>query len=286
MPNKPKSKNMTPPNFEYIQSLIDNKVQESLTLDYKRELTNNREIAKDISSFANTSGGKIIYGIDETDGVPHSKNWIVRKDVKEKIESIILSSIQPEIKGYSIFDIVNPDDLSQAIFIVDIPESLNAPHMADHRYFIRRNFQSEPMEDFEVKNAIFKKGLRKALEFEVSQNLQSIDKIRTSLDKYKNARKRVPILLIPLQTEAWRAIVSSGILYVLEDIADTLVNAYNVIHEVNYLIDSLRFEKYGIELGTYTSVYESKPEYGTWIPVIIDEKISAIKVLLGHIEFG
>jgi predicted HTH transcriptional regulator len=142
---------MTSINLEYIQSLIDNEIKESLNLDYKRELNNNKEIAKDVSSFANTNSGKIIYGVDEKDGLPNSINWIDSKDVKEKIECVILDHIQPEIKGFNIYSIENPENRSQAIFVVDIPESSDAPHMANHRYYIRRNFKSEYMEDYEVK---------------------------------------------------------------------------------------------------------------------------------------
>lgn len=274
-------------NLESINNLINEKIKESLNLDYKRELDehNNNEIAKDISAFANASGGKIIYGISEKDGLPSSINWIESKGVKEKIEDIILNHIQPELKGYEIYSIENPDNHSQAIFIVEIPESSDAPHMANHRYYIRRNFKSEYMEDSEVKNAIFRKGLRKALEFEVKQNLEMTEKILQRLNMYKGqwapSKERAPILLIPFYTEAWRAIVGSGILFILKDKA-TLVEAYNIIHEINYLIDSLRYEKYSY--GAFTQV-DSATASGTWIPGIIIEKTEKVKNVLQQIKF-
>ncbi len=160
-----------------VQSLIENKIEESLTLEYKRELDkNNNEIAKDISAFANTSGGTIIYGIDESGGVPTSISWIKAKNTKEKIENIILTNIQPRIKDVMINPILNPDTSSQAIFVVNVPESPDAPHMANHRYYRRYNFQSIPMEDYEVKDAIFRKGLRKSLYFEISNNIDLCEK--------------------------------------------------------------------------------------------------------------
>ena len=52
-----------------IQSLIENKVPESKTLDYKRELKfdekSKAEFIYDISSFYNTEGGCIIIGLEE-----------------------------------------------------------------------------------------------------------------------------------------------------------------------------------------------------------------------------
>jgi len=70
--------------LEDIQKLIENKIEESLTLEYKRELSrNNKEIAKDISAFANTSGGVIIYGIEEKGHIPISKSWIETKNYQK-----------------------------------------------------------------------------------------------------------------------------------------------------------------------------------------------------------
>jgi predicted HTH transcriptional regulator len=56
--------------FEDIKRLKDNSVPESKTLEYKKDLTlkndyNKKEFLSDISAFANTSGGDIIYGIKE-----------------------------------------------------------------------------------------------------------------------------------------------------------------------------------------------------------------------------
>lgn len=276
-------------NLESINNLINEKIKESLNLDYKKELDErNNEIAKDISAFANASGGKIIYGVDEKDGLPSSINWIESKGVKEKIEDIILTHIQPEIKGYDIYSIENSDNHSQAIFVVDIPESSDAPHMADYRYYIRRNFKSEPMEDSEVKNAIFRNGLRKALEFEVLQNLDLAKKTSQRLEIYTNywvpSKERIPLLLIPFYSEAWRATVSSGILFILKDKANALVEAYSLIHEINYLFDSLRYEKYGVEKSVFTQFDDSKPEHGTWIPRIISDKIRKLEGILQKVK--
>ncbi len=273
-------------DLESINNLINNKIKESLNLDYKRELNKpHDEIAKDVSAFANANGGKIIYGIDEKDGLPSSINWMESKGVKGRFEDIILTQIQPEIKGYDIYSIENPDNHTQAIFVVDIPESSDAPHMANHRYYIRRNFKSEYMEDSEVKNAIFRKGLRKALEFEVLQNLDLANKTSKSLEKYMlYSGKRAPIILVPFYDDAWRGVVSSGLLFILKERATTLVEAYSKIHEINYLIDSLRYENYGEEQCAYTQVFDSNPQHGTFIPWIIIDKLQKLQGILQKVK--
>ena len=59
-----------------LQDLIDQKVEESLELEYKGPdalgATDGKknEISKDVSAFANSAGGTIIYGIVESSGPP------------------------------------------------------------------------------------------------------------------------------------------------------------------------------------------------------------------------
>ena len=57
-----------------LEKMISGQVQESLHLDYKRSMAvsnkNRTEIAKDVSSFANSDGGIIVYGIEEEKHLP------------------------------------------------------------------------------------------------------------------------------------------------------------------------------------------------------------------------
>ena len=75
-----------------IISLIKNKAEESINLDFKSsdslgsEPSKKKELSKDVSSFANSDGGIIIYGIEENnhvaeslsfvDGNTYTKEWI------------------------------------------------------------------------------------------------------------------------------------------------------------------------------------------------------------------
>ena len=275
---------MTPiHSLEDIESLIQDQIGESLTLEYKKDLgTKNSEIAKDISAFANTSGGVIIYGIEEDGRIPTSKHWIEGAKIKEKIENIILTVIQPRLRDVVINPISNPENSSQAIFVVNIPESPDSPHMADHSYYRRYNFQSVPMEDYEVKDVIFRKGLRKSLYFEISKNFELCDKSLNLIEEIFRFRyeQRQHIVFIPFYTDAWNAITSSGLLFVLKEEAQKLVELYSLIHEINYLIDC---QKYGVEIVN-TPIYKSSPEHGTYIPAILQAKLGKLYGLLN--DFG
>ena len=266
-----------------IQKLIEGKIKESLTLDYKEKLVSNNEIAKDISSLANTLGGMIVYGIIEKNNLPVSINWIESKGKRERIENVLISHIQPKIEEYEINSIENPSDASKAIFTVYVPKSLNAPHMANYRYYKRHQFQSIPMEDHEVKEVIFKRGLKEALIFEVSRNLELVKKtLKLIEDIYEYPpKKRKPIVFIPFYTETWRAIISSGLLPLLKEKAKQFIKAYNIIHEVNNLIDC---QKYGLEVVVTPSYTKSSLDHGKYIHAIIREKVQELHIILNELS--
>ena len=146
-----------PKTLEEVQQLILNQIQESLHLDYKGGdaldplRVRAAEIAKDVSSFANSDGGAIIYGVGEEnqlpskidDGVDHNRFS------RERLEQIIQSNISPKIDGVEVVQI--PISIERSIYAVWVPKSFRGPHQAsDCRYYKRFNFQSAPMEDYEI----------------------------------------------------------------------------------------------------------------------------------------
>lgn len=144
-----------------LQKLITDQLQESLQLDYKQSDALAKtspcqtEIAKDVSAFANSAGGRIIYGIVEANNLPVSIDGGVDPATitREWIENTIISKIQPRIPGI----VIKPIPLATGgnAYVIDIPQATTfAPHQAGHRYYRRYNFQSVPMEDYEVKDAM------------------------------------------------------------------------------------------------------------------------------------
>ena len=60
---------------EALLKLYDGQVPEGKTIDYKVELPGTSDAARkdflvDLSSFANASGGHIVYGMEEAEGLP------------------------------------------------------------------------------------------------------------------------------------------------------------------------------------------------------------------------
>jgi len=138
-----------------IDVLISMGIEEDIHLDYKLELPakqndkGKKELAKDVSAFANSDGGYIIYGVEEKDHKPVNKVGIDSIGTKEKIENICLHYVQPHADlRIKPVDLQGTDD---QLFVVWIPKSSIAPHMTDFRFYKRQNFSSVPMEEYEVK---------------------------------------------------------------------------------------------------------------------------------------
>lgn len=145
-----------------ILALISNKVEESISLEYKRcsSLSNTDkmkiEISKDVSSFANSVGGTIVYGMREEGHIPVEIDvgFDPQEITKEWLESVICSRISPKMDGLKIIPIALKEFRpSRYIYVVNIQQSIRAPHQAsDRRYYKRYNFNSMPMEDYEIKD--------------------------------------------------------------------------------------------------------------------------------------
>lgn len=145
-----------------LQQLITTGQEESLQLEFKRStVTDDRaktEISKDVSAFANTIGGTLLYGIEEHPDPPHKAIRIQPLDPavisKEWLEQVINSRIQPRISGVRIVSIDLPTNGPGVAYAVEIPESSTAHQAYDKRYYRRFNFQAVMMEDYEIRYAM------------------------------------------------------------------------------------------------------------------------------------
>lgn len=145
-----------------LERLIENKIPESTTLEYKSSfaIQNKKwkeELAKDISAMANSNGGIIIYGIREKeceggDSIPEKLLPISNFDMsKDKLAQLLSANIQPSIDGIEITFI--PYNENAGFYIVYIPQSSTAhQNRLTHVYYKRRNATVEAMEDYEIRD--------------------------------------------------------------------------------------------------------------------------------------
>ena len=120
------------------------------------------DISKDVSSFINSDGGVLVYGVPETNdpnstgGSPVPSGCDIgfqRGDIdKETIENLITSHIQPR-PGPELFQVteVPYGDDRRIVFVVEVSVGTDDVWQAkDKRYYKRFHYKAEPMEHYEI----------------------------------------------------------------------------------------------------------------------------------------
>lgn len=150
-----------------ILQLIENEVPEGRDLDYKRDinLDDRKEFLFDLTSFANTTGGIIIYGVEEKKDT-NSKNTgtigkltgigqINEDQLKQQINSIVADGINPNLTPLQ-FKFLKVQDVQ--ILLIGISQNFGLPHMVvlnRTNKFYRRNTSGKYLMDVIELNAAF-----------------------------------------------------------------------------------------------------------------------------------
>ena len=149
-----------------LQSLVENQVRESLTLDFKETLPgksdqDKRELLKDVTAFANADGGDLLFGVGEDDGVaarlPGVSSDSLDTEV-QRLSSLLRDAIDPRLHGVNIQVVKLPSGTS--VLHVRVPRSLEAPHMVQlgsyRQFFTRNPSGNHPMSTNEVRQAVLR----------------------------------------------------------------------------------------------------------------------------------
>lgn len=156
-------------DFNDLQLLVSNKVKEDTRLDYKLTLPDRNdkgrvEFLRDISAFANTNGGYLIYGIQEEE-IDGNKTGVAEKivgiealntnELQLWMENLIRTSIEPRLVGIEFKGI--PISTSHAVLIVRVPRSWNLPHVISYgnhwRFYARNSAGNYQMDVTQLKDS-------------------------------------------------------------------------------------------------------------------------------------
>lgn len=175
---KPPVGGVTP---EMLELFLRLRVEENVNLDYKsiEAFHDPDSLSKAVCAFANGAGGLIILGVSEEKEVakngttvrirPGSITWGDASLSRERLEQLLVARVHPWVDGIRIHPVRTEED--KVVFLIDVPQSLSPPHQAgDKRYYLRYNFESLPMEHYQVE-ALFGRRSRPdmRLKFSVSQ---------------------------------------------------------------------------------------------------------------------
>lgn len=119
---------------EDLLALISDKEPEGKTIEYKSDIvglsdSDRKEFLYDVSSFANARGGYLVFGMEETNGLPTKLAGLSKIDPDKEIlrlEQIGRDGIRPPITGLQTAAI----ELStgNVAIVMRIPKSWNPPH--------------------------------------------------------------------------------------------------------------------------------------------------------------
>jgi hypothetical protein len=145
-----------------LEALYEHNVKESLHLEYKaspavdkKDDSKKLEMARDVSAFANSDGGQIIYGMKEDDHEPAGLDQGIDAKAYPEIwfEQVLQQHITPPIAGLRLRHVTLGK--SVVAVVVDIPPTKGDPHqVSDGRYYRRHNFNRLVMEHYEVRDAM------------------------------------------------------------------------------------------------------------------------------------
>jgi len=143
-----------------LQALLDNAVAEMKTIEYKSLLPGEsaqekREFLADVSSFANTAGGDLIYGIKEKKGIPTDIPGVDIEntdDLKLKLENRIRDCIEPRVTCH--IHLLQKDP-GKHLVIIRVDKSWIGPHrVKSHGHFFARNSAGKyPLDTMDLRTA-------------------------------------------------------------------------------------------------------------------------------------
>jgi len=145
-----------------LDHLLTNSVIEGKTIEYKKVLPGNsdgdkKEFLADVSSFANTTGGDLIFGIDETQGAPVGIPGLALSDPDlevRRLDSIINDGLEPRIRFAT--RIVQRNG-KLPVLIVRTERSWIGPHRVIFKgydkFYARNSAGKQPMDVSELRTA-------------------------------------------------------------------------------------------------------------------------------------
>ncbi len=151
-----------------LVALVAEQAEEGRHLEFKRDLPsssdkNKMELCADVSSFANTGGGYLLFGVDENRGVASAVPGLRGVDADAEIlrlEQILSAGIDPPVPGVVSRRIPTASD--ESVIAVHVPRSWRAPHLVKHggsfRMYARTSRGKQPLDAPEIRRTFESSG--------------------------------------------------------------------------------------------------------------------------------
>lgn len=133
--------------YKDIKELETLELDEGFRIDYKIDFeSKKKDLGKYVSSFANTDGGWIFFGVDESPvkvvNIPKEK----RSDYNQIISTLLKSQCGDNIPQFETKFVKDPKNNSEGVLALYCYKGVNPPYLYKGKVYIRNGSSSEPQE--------------------------------------------------------------------------------------------------------------------------------------------
>ncbi len=187
---------------EWIRARINSQTPEDSTCDYKSSFDfsqkGKKELVKDVTGFANSSGGIILVGISEDPEQPHLPNRDSEGLPKTpgeflRVEQLLLAGTSPMLPALLLREIPWTPDGLRVVYAIYHARSWSRPHRneCDTRFYKRQNESTLEMSEEEISYLYAE---RKATQITIDNYLKKVDYSK----RLVTGKKVLSVSLVPL----------------------------------------------------------------------------------------
>jgi len=150
-----------------IERLVSDRAQEGAHLDFKRDLPvawdsgAKHELLADVTAFANSGGGDIVYGVDENESAEASAIFpqlpaSIDQEVR-KLQDFLLTLAEPRLPAVQVHPVsVTVGEKAGHVVVIRVPQSWAAPHRVktNQHVYVREGLRKRPLDVPELR-AVF-----------------------------------------------------------------------------------------------------------------------------------
>jgi predicted HTH transcriptional regulator len=119
------------------------KQKESTHLEFKRHIENPHKVARILAAFSNTSGGKLVVGVDDDKTIKGCSEMEEMTKIIHAAEELVIPPVEIQYSSYM-------HEGKRKVLIISVKESKNKPHEAidehnHHVVYVRANDQTTPV---------------------------------------------------------------------------------------------------------------------------------------------